>query len=75
MATKYRVEKGTDFSDTKVFKVFEPPNERGYECHADVWLSPNGKCRCCGCSSILVAMSTACRHVKAVKRFIKRTTA
>lgn len=38
---------------------------------AQVWYS-NDKARCVACSGPLVAMSSSCRHAKAVMRYIKK---
>jgi hypothetical protein len=74
MAIRYRVERGDDFPNIKVFKVREPLNDHGFGRTCQVWIDENGRGRCCVCDSPLCGMSTSCRHVQAVKRFIKRLT-
>ena len=36
-----------------------------------VWYDTNGDAYCQACTGILVAMSSSCRHVQAVKRAVK----
>lgn len=68
---KYRIERGEGFGDTKVFTVYDPPDRYGYQRPVDVWFDGNS-CRCCSCSSILIAMSRSCQHAKAVRRFLAK---